>query len=189
MYAGLLSFTAFVVYGLTGLYVTVRPAPADRPAWPTTSQTLPFESPGGMTDKQLADHILSALDLPQAGPIPEWALRRDPDGHLLLNFYSLTGLTRVTVLEAEGALRLEKESPGAGQFVNALHATTINTTSRSSLVRAWAWYNELAIWSLLLMTVSGLYLWVATRPRHRWARLAFAAGLLLFLGLYWGSTV
>jgi hypothetical protein len=52
------------------------------------------------------------------------------------------------------------------------------------LIRMWAWYTEFAIWSLLFMPVTGVYLWLASRPRHRWAQFSFAAGSGLFLLLY-----
>ncbi|MCG6924557.1 MAG: hypothetical protein LJF30_04495 [Acidobacteria bacterium] len=52
-------------------------------------------------------------------------------------------------------------------------------------VRAWAWYLELSIWSLLLMALSGVYLWLSTRPRHRWARVSLVVGTLVLVGFYW----
>ena len=44
---------------------------------------------------------------------------------------------------------------------------------------------ELSIWSLMLMAISGAYLWAAARSSYRWGQIAFAAGLLIFVGFYW----
>jgi len=49
---------------------------------------------------------------------------------------------------------------------------------------AWAWYNHFASWSLLAMAVSGLYLWLASRPGYRIAHYSLASGAAIFILLY-----
>jgi hypothetical protein len=51
-------------------------------------------------------------------------------------------------------------------------------------MRLWTWYNEFSIWSLIGMSLSGVYLWLASRPRYRPAIYVFAFGSLSFLLLY-----
>jgi hypothetical protein len=48
-------------------------------------------------------------------------------------------------------------------------------------------YNELGIASLILMSLSGLYLWLSSRPKHRLAQISFALGTGSFAVLYWLS--
>jgi hypothetical protein len=48
-------------------------------------------------------------------------------------------------------------------------------------------YNEVAIFALIFLSLSGLYLWLSSRPRHRLAQLSFFAGTGWFLVLYWLS--
>ena len=49
---------------------------------------------------------------------------------------------------------------------------------------AWGLYNELATYAFLFMTLSGVYLWLATRPRLRWAQLSFA-GMAVVITALW----
>jgi len=49
--------------------------------------------------------------------------------------------------------------------------------------RLWTFYTEFSIWALTAMSVSGLYLWLATRPRFRAAQCSFAAGCGIFVSV------
>lgn len=183
IYAGLLSFTAFVVYGIAGIRATLIEAPDDRRPNPSDVREIVFDVPGDLSDKALADRIHAELDLPLTRPIPEWALYRDEERNLVLDFYTANGIRRVTVLEAEGRLRVEAEQAPLGQFLNQLHATV--GVGGPPTVTAWALYNIFSTFCLLFMTVSGVYLWLATRPGHGLALVSFAAGSAAFLALVW----
>ena len=184
MYAGLLSFTALIVYGVAGLYSTSQPPWSERPYPETTIREVPFDFPGDLNDKEMADAIYCALDMPLTGPLYEWAIRRDDDQNLFLNFYTINGFRKVTALESEGLLRVEAAHTHLAEFVNGAHSTTLQWASPRPLVQAWAWYNELAIWSLILMAASGVVLWLLTRPRYGPGLAAFAIGNGIFLALY-----
>jgi len=184
IYAGLLSFTAFVVYGIAGLHATLLPAPDARPPEAASTREVALDVPGGMTDKQVADLVHATLALPLTSPLPEWALQRDPDGRLRLDFYTPNGIHRVTVLEDEGRLRVDTGRTDLGRFLINLHAMT--GVTRSLPLLAWTAYNLLATVSLILMTATGLYLWLASRPSHRPARLSLVTGSAVFLALvFW----
>jgi len=182
MYAGLFSFTAFIVYGISGLYATV---PIGRRADPAGTREVRFAAPGNVGDKELADHVYRTLDLPLTGPVPAWALRRNEAGHLRLDFYTANGVRRVTVLEDEGLVRVEMERTRMLAFLDNLHTSVLAYVAPRALTLAWAIYNEIAIWALVFMSISGVYLWLASRPSHRAAQLALAAGTGAFAALYW----
>lgn len=185
MYAGLLSFSNFVAYGIAGLVATFSPPPEQRRLAGET-RYVPFTVPAGLTDKALADSIYRLLDPPLAGPIPEWAIRRDDAGHLLLNFYTVNGPHRVTVLEEENRLRVETMRNSVWRFLSNVHATTVRDAERVPdwRLKLWAYHNEIALWALSFMALSGVYLWLATRPRLRFALAAFLGGSGAFLLLY-----
>ena len=185
MYAGLLSFTALIVYGISGLYSTSQPSWGERPYPQTAFREVPFDFPQDASDKELADAIYYKLDMPLTGPLWNWAIARDKDQNLFLNFYTINGFRKVTALEAEGLLRIETSRTTLAQFVNGAHSTTLQWASPRFLVQAWAWYNEVAIWALMLMAASGVVLWLLTRPKYAPALAAFVLGNGAFLALYW----
>ena len=82
MYTGLLNFTVLMVFGIIGVVATVLPKPPERQKPPSTAQVRDFPIPGGMSDRQLADHIQASLNIPLTGPAPDWALRRDRQNRL-----------------------------------------------------------------------------------------------------------
>jgi hypothetical protein len=185
MYTGLLTFSIPFVFGIAGLTATFQASPEERQRH-ATERLLPFTAPPNATDSEVAAAVHAALRPPLTQPPPKFALRRDAARNLAFSFYTPNGIIGVTVLEEERQLRIRALPNSTGGFLNALHETTIQNpmAKRDLRIRLWTWYNEFAIWSLLAMALSGVYLWLSSRPRFRWAQLAFAGGCMAFLTLY-----
>jgi hypothetical protein len=174
IYAGLLVLSQFVVYGIAGLSATVHGFA--RSQTPRSVEHIPFPVPPSSTDTQVAALVYDKLRFPLTRPMPDWFLRHTRDNHLLLDFYNINGIYRVTVLEDEGMLRVENIRNGIWLFLEDIHAATPDDGDAPPVVRAWAVWNEAAMWTLLLFCASGAWLWLATRGRSRWAWISFAAG-------------
>ncbi len=187
MYVGLLNFTILLVFGVTGLTATFAPAPAARPKPEPLVKMEDYTPPPNATDKQVADNIHQTRIAGFAHPIPEWALKRDKHKNLQLDFYSPNGMRRVIVLEKENKIRIENNPVGIWDFMSRMHATTMRANAIDWRMRLWTYYTEFSIWSLIAMALSGMYLWLASRPSYKWAIAAFVLGSGSFLVL-WGLT-
>jgi hypothetical protein len=183
IYAGLLSFSHLIVYGIAGLVATAQNQ-LERPKIPGSVRYVPFSPPPSATDKQVAAEVYRTLQFPLARPIPDWFLRRTPENHLLLDFYNMNGIRRVVVLENEKRLRIEEIRNSFGLFLEDVHAATPADRDAPTLVRIWAAWNEFAMWCLIAFCISGVYLWLATRPRFYWAYIAGFGGFAAFAVLY-----
>ena len=183
IYAGLLTFTQLILYGVAGLAATVQ-AGAERPKMARGIQHVAFQATPGSTDKQVADEVFRTLRLPLTRPMPGWFLRRTPENDLLLDFYNINGIWRVVVLEREGRLRIEQIRNSLGLFLGDMHATTIGDEEAPRLLRAWALYNEFAMWCLLGFCFSGVYLWLTAQARSWWAWASLATGFTAFAVLW-----
>ena len=184
MYTGLLTFSALIVFGIAGVHATLD-APGRRHRPEAKIEHVDFVVPGNLTDKQLADRVYETLKPPLAGPLRKRALRHDKQGNLVLPFHTVNGSRKVAVLERENRLRVETKQASLGQTLNALHATVPRWASPDLRIRLWAYYMEMAIWALIGMALSGVYLWLAARPGSRWGQVSFGAGSAAFLALYW----
>jgi len=89
------------------------------------------------------------------------------------------------VVVHEDRLQLEESRVDALEYLNRIHATTIRNPSPDWRVRAWDWYNELAVWSLLGMALTGILLWLTLRLTHKGAFVAAVLGTAAFLLIYW----
>jgi hypothetical protein len=121
--------------------------------------------------------VYQTLKLPLTRPIPDWFLRRTSDNHLLVDFSNMNGIYRAVVLEREGKMRVEEIRNSLWLFPEDTHAAKTGDKQAPPLIRAWA------MWSLPAFCASGVYLWLASRPRHRWAWTAQAAGSASFAAL------
>ena len=184
MYTGLLTFSALIVFGIAGVQATL-PAPSRRDRPEAKIEHVDFEAPGNLTDKQLADRVYETLKPPLARPLETWALRHDGQGNLVLPFHTVNGWRKVTVLEKENRLLVATERLSLVQTLNHLHATIPRWAAPDLRIRLWAYYMEMAIWALIGMSLSGVYLWLAVRPGSRWGQVCFGAGSAAFLVLYW----
>ena len=183
IYAGLLTFAQLMLYGIAGLVATAQTA-AERPKVPHAIRYVPFRVTPSTTDKQVADDVYRTLQLPLTRPMPGWFLRRTPENDLLLDFYNINGIWRVVVLERENRLRIEEIRNGLGIFLGDAHAATTGDDEAPPLVRAWAFYNEFAMWCLLAFCGSGVYLWLTAQARSWWAWASLATGTASFAALW-----
>src|SRR5690242_15629916 len=99
--AGLFTLTALFVLGATGFAVTFQEG---KPA-PTNVRVLDYRPSGSLSDRQVADDLYEKLRLPLAREAPSWAIRRNEQHALTINYFSPSGTDTVTVLEAEGKIR------------------------------------------------------------------------------------
>ncbi len=184
MYAGLLSFTALLVYGIAGLTATFEDAPENRGRPQPAVRYLPFEARAGASDKEVADAVYRLVNPSLAAPVPAGALRRNEAAELRLNFYSPNGIVAVTFLEREKRLRVETRRNRLWRFLSNLHAGTAVRGERDARLRLWALYNQLAMAALLVLAVTGVWLWLQSRPRYRPAPWSLALGAGAFVLLY-----
>jgi hypothetical protein len=184
MYLGLLNFTILLVFGIGGLSTAFEPAPAKRRQPDAAVRSVDFSPPPSLTDIELAQAVQNALDVPATAPLQRNSVRRDADHNVTFDLATLNGRHKVTVLEAEKRVRIEERRITIWQYINNLHHSNSSSQISGLAFRMWTWYNELAVWSLSLMSASGIYLWLASRPRLRWAQVSFISGSALFLTLY-----
>jgi hypothetical protein len=182
MYAGLLNFTILCVFGLAGLVATAEAPDIFSGNKPPGVSTMPFSAPGSASDAQVAELIRRRLQPPHAGaPFTH----RDERRRLVADFYSVNGLVRATLLESQGQLQVETFRNSIWRFFDNAHATTIQETAYDWAPGVWAWYVELSIWSLIVMSLTGLWLGLATRWPFWWTKASFAVGTLAFAIFYW----
>ena len=183
IYAGLLTFTQLTIYGVAGLVASAQAA-AERPKVPHTIRHVPFTPPSSASDKEVADAVYRELKLPLTRPMPLFAIKHDAANDLQLDFYNINGIYRVVVLERENRLRIEEIRNSLAIFLEDMHAITIGDRQAPRLIRAWAFYNEFAIWCLLAFVVSGVYLWLSAQARTWWAWGSLATGTAAFAALW-----
>ena len=125
-------------------------------------------------------HVSISLSRTRFPSGPSIGMRKED---LPLEFWSVNKVYKVLYAPKEDRLRIEITRSSLPFFIDDLHTVT-SLHQRDWRMRAWAWYNHFAIWSLMAMAISGVYLWLASRPRHRIAQYSFAGGAAVFILLY-----
>src|SRR5437868_202940 len=116
MYAGLLTVSHLIVYAVAGLFVTLQRTRPEPPL-PQTNY-VSFAAASSATDQQVADAVYRRLRLPLTFPLNKNELQRDAEQNLVLEYYTANGVDRITVLEKEQRLRIERTHNGVLQFLN-----------------------------------------------------------------------
>lgn len=182
IYIGLLNFSNLIVFGIAGLAATFHSGPERKPA-STTVRYENFTPAPGSTDPQVARQVFERFHFPLTDPVPDWAIHRDAEGNLPLEFYTVSSVHRVTYMPNQHRLRIEDMKASVWFFLDDVHTIT-SLQQTDWRMRLWASYNNFAIWSLIGMALSGTYLWLASRPRYRIAQYSFAGGAFAFLALW-----
>ena len=182
MYLGLVNFSLLVVFGLAGIIVTAEAPDIFRQKDGPAVTSIDFTAPPGASDREVAQLLAQTVATPHSGPP---VVRRNPANQLVADFYSPNGLRRVTLLENERRAQIQTYRNSIWRFIDNVHATTIAEQSTSSALHWWAWYIELSIWSLVAMSLSGVWLGVTARWQFGWTRVSLSAGFAAFVVLYW----
>lgn len=175
-YAGLLSFTSFVVWGLIGVAGAFAPAPgAYEPPAISATREFPMTPPANLDDHALARYIYDRLHIPLRGG--HYDIRRNHDGELAFRVFTASGPRDVTWLEDRSVVRMDVRQNGMLEFLSTMHTAYSNRGPQTRAARLWGYYNECSAWAFLFMIISGLYLWLDTRPGLRWAQLLAATSV------------
>ncbi|MDA0203831.1 MAG: PepSY domain-containing protein [Acidobacteria bacterium] len=185
-YAGLLTFTAFVVWGVIGVAGAFAPGPGNyQPPDISSVQDTPLTAPANLDDKALARYVFDNIYIPLRGG--HYNIRRDESGNLAFYVFTASGRRDVTYLEDQGISRMEIRQNSIIGFLSTMHTAFSRRGPTTRAARLWGFYNEFAAWAFFFMTVSGIYLWLDTRPGMRWAQL-IAASSLGFSVVLWLAT-
>jgi hypothetical protein len=183
MYSGLLTFTAFVVWGVTGVHAVFLPPAGQYTPPPVSSvQEIPFREAGSLDDQTLARSIYEKVRIPLAGG--RYNVHRDEQSNLAFNVFTINGGREVTFLEKEGIVRIAHRGNSLWGYLSSMHTAHSRRHRLTPSAIAWGYFNELSTWAFLFMTFSGLYMWIATRPGLRWAQLSLAGITALTLVLW-----
>jgi uncharacterized iron-regulated membrane protein len=185
-WAGLVTFVNLMIFGIVGMAAAFEPPP-EAPAKPGVIREIPFTIPANLTDREVADRVVDVLGISLATPVQSFAIQHDADHRLLLDFRHANGRHRVTFPDPSH-LRVEITRAPLDRYLSSLHVTSAIFHPGDWRMQAWSYYNELAMWALILMIATGAWLWLSRRLRHRWAVASLAAGCAVFTTLYWWTT-
>jgi hypothetical protein len=180
-YAGLLTFINLAVYGIVGLSA-LFPRPPGSSVPEISYQSFTVQP--NLTDLQVAEQVARQLNLTLAMPVHSFVIGHDEANHLVLDLRHANGRHLVTVFEKEGKIHIEKTRNRFVRYLFILHETTAAFHSGDWRMQFWADYNEFAMWSLLVMLLSGFAMFLADRMSSRLARISLAAGCCAFAALY-----
>ncbi|MCU1238006.1 MAG: hypothetical protein JWP63_5973 [Candidatus Solibacter sp.] len=182
IWAGLLTLANLVLYGVVGIAALFdgRGA-AEKVVWEQA-----FERGAGESDRGTAERVVQVLGLSLATPVHDFAIGHDTARRLVLDFYHANGRHRVTVLG--GRIRVERTRASLWKYLSTLHVTTAAFHSGDRRMQAWAWWNEFAMWCLLVMTASGAWIWLSRRgAKGGWRRAhRYTAGAVVALLVIYG---
>ena len=154
-YAALATLINLLVYAIAGLAPLTTSAPR---VWEQSFTPQPGES-----DRAIAERVVRLLDIPLATPVHQFNIGHDAAGHLRLDFYHANGRHKAIV--ADGRLYVEATRAGFTKYLSTLHVTTAAFDSADRRMQLWSWYNEFAMWSLIVMLLTGAWMF-ATRRRQ-----------------------
>jgi hypothetical protein len=169
MYAGLLTFTSFMVWGIIGVYGAFAPGPGNyQPPEVSETREVAFDAPGDLDDRELARLIFDTIDIPLRGG--HYNIRREDDGNLAFYVFTASGRRDVKYIEDEKTIRIDVRQNSVFSFLSTMHTAHSDRGPRTTAARMWGFYNEFSAWAFLFMTISGIYMWLDTRPGMRWAQ-------------------
>lgn len=182
-WAGLATFVNLMIYGIVGIAAAFEPPPG-APAPAPTVRILPFAVPPNLDDRQVAARVVALLGLSLATPVQSFAIQHDSAHRLVLDFRHANGRHLVTFPD-DSHLRAEITRAPLDRYLSSLHVTSSAFHIGDWRMQVWSYYNEFAMWCLILMTTTGAWLWLSRHPRHVWGMASFAAGSAAFAAMYW----
>lgn len=175
IWIGLLNLTSLLVMGAAGIVTALHTSEPAR-----TVSTFAYTPRPDASDPDIANEIFDRLHPGVAQRPPSWSLHRTDAGQLTFDINGPNTQSRVVVDETAHSVRVETAAVDLGRMLTYLHRQSSYWAIPDIRTRLWGLYVDLSIVSLLYLSTSGIWLWLASRPRLRWARVAFVAGVAAF---------
>jgi hypothetical protein len=178
LYSGLLLAPWMLMYATSAFFlIHGNWLQTERPGWEPIREVqlaLDMEFPGERAEQARA--ILRHLDLDGAHRVQG---KPNPKQLLVIRF-SGTGNQRVTWRKAENLLVVEKQEPFA--FRRLMHFLHFRAGYHQPYWQyvLWGATVDLAVFSMWLWVISGIYLWARVPRKRKWGAVAVVGGGLLF---------
>ena len=137
--------------------------------------TYPGEMPSGATPQQMARQLLATLDLEGAHAVA----RPFSAGKVVINRLHPVSPRRITYTALDRRVVVEKMDFTGPRFLEQMHRRR-GYQHDYALEDLWAASVDLTILALLLLALTGLWMWWELRVTRRWGAIALAAGWALF---------
>jgi hypothetical protein len=189
LYLGLFLSPFLLVFALSVLFlnhVWVPGMASEKIVRPAARVAVPpgFEQAEGMERAQLAHRILGELGI--SGEIG-YIARRDEDLHFVIPV-NRPGWQAVVDLDPQaGTATVEEQSTGLADAINYLHKSpgphNANIRGNWLWTRIWKLAADGIVYLLLLISISGIYLWVSLKAERKAGLALLAAGAVCFTAL------
>jgi hypothetical protein len=174
MYAGLQATVALFLFCLSIIVITfpVKPEPQ--------SSELTYAGPQTRDSLEMARSLHAEFGgksekLPQS-----WMVTEGDSGPLSIQYYSPNGHRTVLFDRHSKAVRIIASPSGVSRFLEYMHEEHVGRRDWSDSAWLWAWslYMELSIIALFTLPVTGIYIWLSSRPDQRWAQSSLAVSVV-----------
>jgi hypothetical protein len=121
--------------------------------------------------------------------VPQGWMLSEKGDDLTVNSDSLNYSRKIIISKLTGDVVIESRRLSMSEFINRMHQESFGrrVPSDSLWVWAWAFYIEISIIALLLLPVTGLYIWLAARPgKQVWATVSMAISASLMAVVWVG---
>ncbi len=145
-------------------------------------QTKLDKIPHDTTDLLTAKAVIKKLNI--TGEI-DFISKNDSSISFPVNKPGLT--TRVTVNTVTNSVLITRKNEGALRGTSYLHAMpgphNVSIRGNSAFLKTWRVLADTVVYTLLFLTVSGVFLWFILKAERRVGLYAHIAGVLLFAGI------
>jgi len=159
LYAGLVCSAYLLVYGVSSLAFNhgwgVGPAAREARQW-----TAMVAVPAADAPQAMAEDIRDRLGL--MGGVPPWEVRGDGSTSLRFSVDHPGKSYQVQWQRSQEAAQVSETRKGGWSILRAMHGLAYAVPG-SRFLHAWSWYTEITTWLVVLLSLSGVYLWAARR--------------------------
>lgn len=150
----------------------------EQPALEVKLDSVPFRS----TDLLTARAILKKLDI--TGEI-DYITKND--SALIFPVRTPGKFYRINANTRTGIISMDRKNTGALRGTTFLHFMpgphNAAIRGNSGFIKAWRYFTDTTVYSLLFLTISGVFLWYFLRSERTLGKYAIAIGILIITGL------
>lgn len=184
LYGGLLVSPFVLVFAISAILLNHTWLPGGEPSEPAVRRQENIEIPADLESLPLARHIMAQVGV--SGEI-EFFRHEPQQKRLVIPVMRPGQRTRITVNVESRTARIEQRQTGFWDALIYLHKSPgphlAGFRGNWVATRIWRWLSDTTACLLLLVSVSGVYLWALLKAQRELGLIVMTAGVLSFLAL------